>query len=539
MSSSQKKKLDKYRLFYFMVLLIGIAYDLIPFYQRKYMFTEIILNVQPLEKRMALMEDHQLVELFVEKEKNNNIVGNIYKGIVKDVLPGMGAAFIDIGLERTAFLHYTDMVEANFFDEDEEEFEIDKKFLTKDSHKIAEYLKPHQEVIVQVHKGPIGSKGARLIKQISVPGKLLVFFPNQEKIAISRKIGSNKEKHRIKRILQEVKEQNTGLIVRTEAEDCSADELEDEYKMLLKAWKFLEKKINNAKAPSCVYDENDIVSTVVRDLFSSKIDRLVVDNKEYYQQITQRLKEYSEEMSDKCEFYNEDTPIFDAYNIEKEIEKIFHGRIYLPSGGNIVVESTEALVAIDINTGSYTGSKYYEETIKKTNMEAAKEVARQVRLRNLSGIVVVDFIDMQDERSRREVLDVLIQAFKRDRAKNKVFPFGPLGLVEITRKRTHSTIMQTYYEHCPYCHGSGRILSRDSVLFKINRWLQRAEYFIQKRPLDIFVHPIVKQTYDKNSSILAKTSNRVKVFEDMRLDQDCYRIILADEKKDVTSKYNP
>ena len=502
------------------------------------MFTEIILNVQPLEKRMALIEDHQLVELYVEKEKSLNIVGNIYKGIVKDVLPGMGAAFIDIGLERTAFLHYTDIVMDNF-DDDEEDADSNNKFLAQDSHKIKDFLKPGQEIIVQVQKGPVGTKGARLIGQISIPGKLLVFFPNQDKIAISRKIYSSQEKQRIKSVLQSVKESNVGLIVRTEAEGCLEEDFVDEYKMLFKTWKFLEKKINQAQAPCCVFDENDIVSTIVRDIFSSKIDRLIVDDKNFFLQITQRLREYNEELSHRCELYTEESPIFDAYNIEKEIEKIFYSRIYLPSGGNIVIESTEALVAIDINTGSFTGNKNYEETIKKTNMEAASEIARQVRLRNLSGIVIIDFIDMQDEKSRQEVLEQLRKIFKRDRAKNKVFPFGPLGLVEITRKRTRSTIMQTYFEHCPYCHGTGRILSRDSVLLKINRWLQRAEYFIQCKPLNIFVNPIVKQTYEKNPQIFTKTCNKVTVLEDVTLDQDLYRIILADEGKDITSKYIP
>jgi len=503
------------------------------------MFTEIILNVQTLEKRMAIMEDNQLVELFVEKEKNNNLVGNIYKGIVRDVLPGMGAAFIDIGLERTAFLHYTDIVNDIYLDDLADDIDQDKKNLVQDSHKIVELLKPNQEILVQVQKDPTGSKGARLIGTISISGKFLVFFPNQDKIAVSRKIGSSKERNRIKGILQSVKDSSTGLIVRTEAEGLSDDDLINEYKTLLKSWKFLDKKISNTTAPACIYDENDIVTTVVKDIFTSKIDRLVVDDKDFYHQITVKLNEYNAEMSKKCELYAEDTPIFDAYNIEKEIDKIFHSRIYLPSGGNIVIETTEALVAIDINTGSYTGRKSYEDTIKKTNLEAAIEVVRQIRLRNLSGVVMIDFIDMQEEQSKKEVLLRLTSALKRDRAKNNIFPFNPLGIIAITRKRTSSTIMQTYYEHCPFCYGTGRILARNSVLYKINRWLQRAEFFILNKPLNIYMNPVVKQTYDKNPQILTKTSNKINIFEDPNLDQDSYRVFLADEKKDITYKYNP
>ncbi len=502
------------------------------------MFNEIILNIQPQEKRMALMEDHQLVELFVEKEKNNNIVGNIYKGIVKDVLPGMGAAFVDIGHERTAFLHYTDIV-TDFLDDDEEEnSEQQNKFLAQDSHKITEVLKPNQEIIVQVQKGPVGNKGARLIGQISIPGKLLVFFPHQEKIAVSRKINSYQEKNRIKAILQAVKDPNIGLIVRTEAENISEEEFIEEYKLLFKTWKFLEKKIESSKAPTCIFDENDLISTIIRDIFTSKVDRLVVDNKDYYNQILSRLKEYNPELSNRCELYLEDSPIFDTYNIEKEIEKIFFSRIFLPSGGNIVIEQTEALVTIDVNTGSYTGKNNYEQTIKLTNIEAAKEIARQVRLRNLSGIIIIDFIDMQQDQSKQEVFDQLKQAFKKDRAKNRVYPFGPLGLVEVTRKRTRTTLMQTYFEHCPHCHGTGRVLSRDSLIFKINRWLQRAEYFIKNRPLEIYVPTQVKQSFDEKPHILIKTCNQVKFIEDMTLDSDKYRIILSDEGKDITAKYN-
>lgn len=500
------------------------------------MFTELIVNVHPLENRIAVLEDNQLVELFVEKEINENIVGNIYKGIVKDVLPGMGAAFIDIGLGRTAFLHYSDIV-TDFLDDFEGE--IPKRILAEDSHKIKELLSPGQEILVQIQKGPIGSKGARLTGQISVPGKFLVFFPNKDRIAISRKIHSPIEKQRIRSILSEFRDQNVGLIVRTDGENCSEEEFKDEYRGLYKTWKYLERKINNSKAPCCIFEESDSASVLIRDLFSSNVDRLVIDDKAFYTKIIQRLKDYNPDLCQRIESYTEDTPIFDAYGIEKEIEKIFYSRIYLPSGGNIVVETTEALTAIDINTGSFTGSKNYESTVKQTNIEAAIETARQIRLRNLSGIMIVDFIDMQDESSRAEVLEALRKAFRRDRAKNKVYPFGPLGLVEITRKRTRTSLMNTYFEHCPHCNGTGKILSRESVLIKIDRWLSRADYFISGRPLQIIVNPIVKQTYEAHPELIQKWNNTIRVTEQADIDQDMFKIILSDEKKDITNKYNP
>ncbi|HOQ79865.1 MAG TPA: Rne/Rng family ribonuclease [Candidatus Cloacimonadota bacterium] len=500
------------------------------------MFTELIVNVHSMENRIAVLEDNQLVELFVEKENSNNIVGNLYKGIVKDVLPGMGAAFIDIGLERTAFLHYSNIA-TDFIDDFEgEEHE---KIVPEESHRIAEILKPGQEILVQIQKGPIGAKGARLTGQISIPGKILVYFPNKSKIFISRKINSPIEKQRIRSILSEIKDPNTGIIVRTEGEHCSEEEFVEEYRSLAKTWKFLEKKINNSKAPCCIFEESDPASILIRDLFSSNVDRLVIDDKDFYQKVILRIKDYNPTLCDRVEHYAEETQIFDAFGIEKEIEKLFYSRIYLPSGGNIVIESTEALTAIDINTGSYTGSKNYEATIKHTNLEAAVEIVRQIRLRNLSGIVIVDFIDMQEVKSRQEVLDTLRKAFRRDRAKNKVFPFGQLGLVEITRKRTRTSLMNTYLEHCPHCNGTGRVLSRESVLIKINRWLARAEYFISNRPLDIYVHPAVKQAYDSHPELISCWNNKVNIFEQFDLDQDMFRIILADEKKDITTKYNP
>jgi ribonuclease G len=500
------------------------------------MFTELIVNVHPLENRIAVMEDNQLSELFVEKEKNDNIVGNIYKGIVKDVLPGMGAAFIDIGLGRTAFLHYSDIV-TDFLDDFEGE--APNKMVAEESHRIKELLSSGQEILVQIQKGPIGSKGARLTGQISIPGKFLVFFPNKDRIAISRKIHSPLEKQRIRSILSEFRDQNVGIIVRTDGENCSEEEFKDEYKGLYKTWKYLERKINNSKAPCCIFEESDSASVLIRDLFSSKVDRLVIDNKEFYNRINLRLKDYNPDLCQRIELYSEDTPIFDAYGIEKEIEKIFYSRIYLPSGGNIVIETTEALTAIDINTGSFTGSKNYESTIKQTNTEAAIEIARQIRLRNLSGIMIVDFIDMQDENSKSEVLETLKKAFRRDRAKNKVYPFGPLGLVEITRKRTRTSLMNTYFEHCPHCNGTGKILSRESVLIKIDRWLSRAEYFLSGRPLDIIVNPVVKQSYEAHPEFISKWGNNIKLKEQNDIDQDRFRIILADEKKDITDKYNP
>lgn len=499
------------------------------------MFSEIIINVHPFETRVAILEDNKLVELFVEKKEQQNIVGNIYKGRVQDVLPGMGAAFINIGIQRTAFLHYSDIV-TDFLDMADENFTPPKQ-MERDSSKIGKYLHPGQEIVVQVQKGPIGKKGARLTGQISVPGKYLVFFPNKDKIAVSRKIFSGQEKNRIKSILTKVKHKDVGLIVRTEAEGNSEEDLTNEYNGLNKTWRHIERQIKYASPPVCIFDENDLVNKLLRDLFRSDINRMVVDDGELYRRMKHELKDSAPELSERVELYREDSPIFDAYGIEKEIQSIFNARVPLPSGGNIVIEQTEALCAIDINTGSYTGRRNYEDTIRKTNLEAAVEVARQIRLRDLSGIMVVDFIDMNRESARNEVIDTLRRHLKRDRAKSKVYPFGPLGLVELSRKRTRPSLLLTYSEHCPCCFGTGKVLSRDSVAMMIYRWCSRVEYFIRHRKLRIVVHPHVKEFLDENPDYLGSIDNEFTIEADEDIHFDQFKVFDLVDGQDITERY--
>ncbi len=499
------------------------------------MFNEIIVNVHPYETRVAILEDNRLVELFVEKREQQNIVGNIYKGYVQDVLPGMGAAFINIGLERTAFLHYSDIV-TDFFDLVDSDNSAPSK-LAKDSSKIGKYLKEGQEIVVQVQKGPLGKKGARLTGQISLPGKFLVFFPNKNRVAVSRKINTYAEKNRIKTIISQIKHKDIGLIVRTDAEGNSLEEFETEYNGLYKTWKYLEKQIQYAKPPVCIFNQSDLTNTLIRDLFNTKIDRLVVDDRAFRERLIQNLQLGAPELVERIELYKEDSPIFDAYGIEKEIEKMFNARVELPSGGNIVIEQTEAMVSIDINTGSYTGRRNYEDTIRQTNVEAAEEIARQIRLRDLSGIMVIDFIDMESESSKSQVLDTLRRCLKRDRARNKVFPFGPLGLVEITRKRTRPNIILAYSERCPCCHGAGRIISRDSVAMKIFRWISRSEYFLKDKPLQILVAPPVKEYLDNNPEYLSHVKNKLEITVDDEIALDGFRVLDLQTGKEITTHF--
>ncbi|MBM4403385.1 MAG: Rne/Rng family ribonuclease [Candidatus Cloacimonetes bacterium] len=498
--------------------------------------TEIIVNVHPLEKRVAVMEDNRLVELFIEKRSQQNIVGNIYKGYVKDVLPGMGAAFIDIGLERTAFLHYSDIV-LDFLDVFEHE-KPSKRLNPADSAKITNLLKPGQEIVVQIHKGPIGSKGARLTGQLSIPGKFIVFFPNKSKIAISRRIYNPAEKNRIRNILNKIRDPNVGLIVRTEAEGCGEEELENEYKAMTKTWRLIEKQLKHAKPPVCIFEENALENFLIRDLFGEHVDKLVIDDKTFARSIISQLEDISPELIDKVEVYKEDTPIFDAWSIEKKIETIFHSRVYLPSGGNIRIEHTEALVAIDINTGSFTGSNSYELTVKKTNLEAAAEIARQIRLRDLSGVIVIDFIDMVSDENKQEVMEMLKTGLHRDRAKSKVYQFTLLGLVEVTRKRMRTTLISNYSDPCPYCNGSGRVISRDAVVMRINRWLARAEYFLRNRVLRVAVHPELMKFIGDHPGFLEYDKDQIDFVEDGGLRVDQFKVYALPQMEDITNKYN-
>lgn len=498
--------------------------------------SEIIVNVHPLEKRVAVLEDNRLVELFVERQDKQNIVGNIYKGTVKDVLPGMGAAFIEIGLDRTAFLHYSDIV-LDFLDVFEHD-KPQKRLNPSDSSQIGNLLKPGQEIVVQVHKGPIGSKGARLTGQISIPGKYLVLFPNKNKIAISRKIYSQNERNRIRNILSAIKDPTHGLIVRTEAEGCDEEEFKNEYNALAKTWRLTDKQIKFGKTPVCVFEENALENYLIRDLFGEHVDRLVIDDKAFRRRIISYLEDISPELINNVEYYKEDSPIFDAWGIEKKIETVFHSRIYLPSGGNIKIEQTEALVAIDINTGSFTGKSNYEETIRRTNVEAAAECARQIRLRDLSGVIIIDFIDMVSENNKTEVLDTLKKGLRRDRAKNKVYSFTELGLVEVTRKRMRSTLIANFSDPCPYCNGSGRVISKDAMTMRIYRWLNRAEYFIKNQTLRIVVNPDLYAHIRNHDEHFVAFKHQIEFLADPESRVDQFKVFRLPGMEDLTSKYS-
>lgn len=447
----------------------------------------MVINVGPIENRLALLEDNKLVELFIQNVHRKEIIGNIYKGVVKDNVPGMGAAFIDIGLERTALLHFRDAV-PDFMDREELE---DEKFLEEvstDVYKMGELLKPGQEVMVQIEKAPLGKKGARLTGEISLPGRYMVYVPNKNYIAISRKILSPKEKHRLKEILSRIKEKDVGVIVRTNAEKKEEEEFREEYEKLRKIWQDIQKKFKESPAPCCIYDENNLITIIVREIINKNIDCIIVDSKTIFEQLKSRLKEVAPEFSERVKLYKEEAPIFDAFGIEREIAKTFYNRIYLESGGFIVIQQTEALVSIDVNSGRFVDTKNLETTVTITNIDAAKEIARQIRLQDISGIILIDFIDMQKIENKKKVIHTFRSEMAKDDSLYKIFDTGPLNLVEMTRKRSRGSFLTTFYEVCPACRGCGRVVARSTVVNAIARWLHQASLYHPDDELEIHLN---------------------------------------------------
>ncbi|HMI44072.1 MAG TPA: Rne/Rng family ribonuclease, partial [Gemmatimonadaceae bacterium] len=417
---------------------------------------EILINAAPRETRIAIQEDGKLVELLVDRPDNRRMVGDIYLGRVDAVLPGIQAAFVDIGTEKSAFLHASDLVrqtadEAEDDDEDEDEADepVEKKNGSNGNGRrakappIQDALKRGQEILVQISKEPISTKGPRVTAQISLAGRFLVYIPDSSKVGVSRKIGSSVERSRLKEQVQSIlPDKSGGVIVRTVSEDVTPEMLQRELNSLMSQWKKIKRKMHFQKAPSLVNRESGLTRGLVRDLFSDKVDSLAVDSRQVHNEIVGYLKDIAPDLIPRVKLHESQVPLFDTAEIESEIRDIFKRRCDLPSGGYLIIEPTEALVSVDVNSGRYTGKKDPEKTVLRTNMEAAQEVARQMRLRDVGGISVCDFIDMETKANRDRVLQELRQHLSRDRARTKAFAVSDLGLIEMTRQR----VRQSHYQ---------------------------------------------------------------------------------------------
>jgi len=437
------------------------------------MSEEILINVTPVETRVALVENGMLQEAYIERASRKGIVGNIYKGKVVRVLPGMEAAFVDIGLERAAFIHASDVVASQPGSDDIS----DGPRVVPD---IRTLLREGQSLVVQVTKDPIGTKGARLTTQLSIPSRYLVFMPGVNHIGISQRIEDDTERARLKAIVNEAASEQAssvavqgGYIIRTAAEAASEADLTADMKYLHRLGQSINERMDKVQAPAVIYQDLPLFIRTIRDLIRPQTEKVRIDSRESHQRVMEFVHEFVSEFADKVEYYPGERPIFDLYSVEDEIQKALSRKVQLKSGGYVIIDQTEAMTTIDINTGAFVGHRNLEETIFKTNLEAARAISRQLRLRNLGGIIIIDFIDMEDAEHKRQVHRMLEKMLERDHAKTKITGVSELGLVEMTRKRTTESLGQVLCEPCPICDGRGFLKTGETVCYEIFREILR------------------------------------------------------------------
>lgn len=441
------------------------------------MFKEILISIDDMENRIAVLEDGKLMEIFIGREEHQ--IGSIYKGKVANVLPGMQAAFVDIGLERNAFLCVDDAI-GKFQDIDG----VDTKRFS-----IRDVLKVGQETMVQIVKESIGTKGARVTTHITLPGRFLVFIPNANYIGVSRRIESEEERERLKKLVEKVKPETHGVIVRTAAEGKTPEEFEKDLEQLTKLWDKIQKASIQKKAPAMVHSELTLVYKVIRDIFTQDVDRLIIDSPVEYEKILELVDIISPHLKNRIHLYHNDNPLFQAYGVESEIDKALRRKVWLESGGYIIIDKSEALTTIDVNTGKYIGRNSLSDTILRTNLEAVDEITRQVRLRDIGGILILDFIDMERVEDRGKVMKALQEALKRDRTKTHIIGMTELGLIQLTRKRVNRDLDELLRTQCPYCGGKGRVLSDETICIKARREIRNVGDDPKVGALLIQVHP--------------------------------------------------
>lgn len=447
------------------------------------MSKEIIVNVDTRETRIALVEAGKLVELNVEREER--VVGSIYKCKVANVLAGMDAAFVDIGLERNAFLYVADVLP-----EMDDEFPSARKEASR-YVRIKDVLKVGQEVLVQVVKGPRGTKGARVSTRVSLPGRYLVLMPESDNLGISRKIDSDVERDRLKKIGETIRPLGFGMIVRTEAEGRSDAELRKDLEFLLRMWSQIQEKATKISAPGLVHQDLSLIYKTIRDVFSSEVNKMIIDSPVDYEKALELIDLMMPKMRSKLVLYDEPEPIFERFAIEAEIEALLRRKVWLKSGGHLAIDSTEALTTIDVNTGKFIGSTSLSDTILKTNLDAIGEISRQLRLRDIGGIIIIDFIDMTNPKDRAKVVGQLEKELRHDRTRTKISHISPLGLIEMTRKRTGETLTEIVTEPCPYCQGRGRVESAETISLAIERELRRLCSTTDDEAFVVNAHPEV------------------------------------------------
>jgi ribonuclease G len=464
----------------------------------------ILIDANPFETRMALVCGERLIEFYIERPKDRGITGNIYKGRVVRVLPGMQAAFVEIGLERTAFLHVSDIRETPDVDEEEAE---EARYSSQPS-RIQDIIREGQDVMVQVAKEPIGTKGARITSYVSLPGRYLVLMPTYERIGVSRRIEDLKERRRLREIVKSLRPQGFGFIIRTVCEGMKKEEIKADMDFLVKLWKGMVNKSSSAPTPSILYEELDLTLRTIRDYFSPD-DRLIISSADEYARALEFVEEFMPRLRDQVELHESETPLFEAHGVEMDLEAAMGNKVWLRSGGHIVIDQMEALTAIDVNTGKYVGKKSSEETILKTNLEAVHEVVYQLRLRNIGGIIVIDFIDMAKSANREKVYTSLKEALREDKARTNILKISDLGIVEMTRKRVRESITQALCEPCPYCQGNGIVKNKETVVMEIFRDLLGV-LPTRRRKAVLYVSPAIAELLGGGDGVIGNLQKRFR-----------------------------
>jgi ribonuclease G len=487
------------------------------------MATEILINATSFEVRLALVEDGNLSEFHMQRPTEKGLMGNVYKGKVVRVLPGMQAAFVDIGLERTGFLYVDDVCVAT----DSPEFspcitDCAQTQIRAHGMHIEDILHDGQDILVQVSKDPIGTKGARLTCHITLPCRNLVFIPLTDHIGVSRKIENEEIRTQLKNLIEEIRPQGSGFIVRTVAEHASTDELEADMEYLMLLWEAIVDRSLRLEAPCLVHEDLDITLRSIRDFFTKDVDALIIDDVDAYEKLLAHVKTFAPLLAEKITLYTDSTPLFEANNIEVEISRAIEKKVWLRSGGYIIIESTEALSVIDVNTGRYVGKSDLNDTILKTNMEAAIEIAYQLRLRNIGGIIIIDFIDMEDDRHREELYTAFKEAVKKDKSRINILKLSEFGLVQMTRKRNSENLHQLMCEPCHYCAGEGMIKSRRTICYDIFRKIARHSKKHKGTTITLRVHP-------KLADLLNDQEEQTKA----RVEKDIGKRIIVAPSKDL------
>jgi len=495
---------------------------------------KILVNIDHRVTRVAVVEYGELVEVYIERPLQHRVVGNIYKGLVKNVLPGMHAAFVDIGMEKNAFLYVDDIFYNRTVTEKKQ----------KSQQSIEDIVKVGEEVLVQVIKEPFGTKGARLTGQVTIPGRYLVLVPGADYVGVSRRIEDQQERERLKKIAENIRPEELGLIVRTVAEGATEKSLEQDLHFLNRLWQRIKSRYQQKKAPSVLYQDLALPSRIARDLLTEEIDTFLIDDLHEYEKIAENLDITSPHYKSKLQYHQDEWPIFEKFGIENEIQKALERNVRLKSGGYLVIEETEALTVIDVNTGRYIGKRHLSETVFKTNLEAAKEIARQIRLRDIGGIIIIDFIDMNSEEHQQKVLKELNQAVKNDRTRTFVLGLTGLGLVEMTRKKVRQDLAAFLQQPCFYCSGSGRVLTPLVMCAKVERELKKYLPREKAQAVLLETHPeVAALLIGSGGTNLRKLEEEIGKSLFIRGNEDVhqekYRIVATGTRNEITRKALP